>query len=464
VKYKGLIRPQAQRDADPATGTASTGSSASAKDAGAVLDRLGKGRPLGDAQTRMEPVLGADLGDVRVHTDAPAARLANELEAKAFTVGNDIGFGADEFRPGTPQGDALLAHELAHTVQQRGETAADPAVRTWSAEPSRSAEERDADRTAAGAVARLWSSVRDGAQHIAGQAVPQLRSGLRLRRCSSAPPGEKCCEGPTVLDPAALKPVEAEHDCNPLPSDRNDVFAVSKHKGGPLDHPTIYGETGLREQAAAVDFINSGNIDQAPKCADKCKPKLPGDKPPTLRISPFVYTKAGKYEEFPRKGPKRCKGKMLPASEVISPALAERIKLAEIEHCRDAKEAWRLTYGTYIAGVLMLRDGFCPDPGQVNLDAGPRAACQVEYKKALAKLTGFSSVESVQAAFICLINQSEDRDAKKWHTLNMKYKEQVAADCSSIELVFPDENQLPEVGKHPTSEMMAPECVPKAQK
>jgi hypothetical protein len=483
VKYTGVIRPQAQRLPEPATGTgappahramcapgacdcpppASAGSSDAAPDAGSMLGRLGPGRPLGDAQGRMEPVLGEDLADVRVHTDPTAAGLASELGAKAFTVGNDIGFGADEFRPGTPEGDALLAHELAHTVQQRGATAADRDVRTWSAEPAESAEERDADRTAAGAFARLWSSVRGGAQRIAGQAMPQLRSGLRLRRCSK-PAGEKCCEGPTVLNPAALKPLEADHDCNPLPSARNDVFAVSKHTGGPFDHPTIYGQTGVGAQATAVDFINSANIDQAPKCADKCKPTLPGDKPPNLRISPFVYTQAGRYEERPRKGKGKCKGKMLPAFEVISPTLAERIKQAEIEHCRDAKEAWKLTYGTYIAGVLMLRDGFCPDPGQVNLDAGPKAACQVEYKKALEKLTGFSSAESVQASFACLVNQSEDRDTKKWHTLKFTYaEEKVAEDCSGVDLIVSDENQLPEVGKHPTSELMVPECIPKAR-
>ncbi len=308
-------------------------------------------------------------------------------------------------------------------------------------------------------MARLWAGVRAGAGAVVGQAMPQLRTGLRLRRCSGKPPGDKCCEGPTTLAAGELKPLEAERDCNPLASTRNDVFAVSRHKGGVLDHPTVYGETGLREQATAVDFINSGNIDLADKCIDKCKPKLPAGTP-TLRLSPFVYTKAGKYDENPRKGKGKCKGKMLPAVEVVGPGLADRIRAAEVEHCKDAKEAWRLTYGTYMAGVLQLKDGFCPDPAGVNIDAGPKAACQNEYRKALEKLTGFSSATSVQAAFECLVNQSDDRDTKKWHTVSFKYTEKQLDDCSGIELLLPDEGQLPEVDKHPTSELMAPACLP----
>jgi hypothetical protein len=79
------------------------------------------GRPL-DAGTRslMEERFGADFSGVRVYTDAAAAQSARELNARAYTAGRDIVFGAGEFRPRTQAGRRLLAHELAHVVQQSG--------------------------------------------------------------------------------------------------------------------------------------------------------------------------------------------------------------------------------------------------------------------------------------------------------------------------------------------------------
>ena len=87
------------------------------------LDRqiqgLGSGQPL-PPPTRafFEPRFGWDLGGVRVHTDAAAAATARRFGARAFTAGRDIVFGAGEYAPATTPGRALLAHELAHAVQQ----------------------------------------------------------------------------------------------------------------------------------------------------------------------------------------------------------------------------------------------------------------------------------------------------------------------------------------------------------
>ena len=62
---------------------------------------------------------GYDFGQVRVHTDARAAESARALGAEAFTFGRDIVFGAGRYQPSTGAGRHLLAHELAHYVQQR---------------------------------------------------------------------------------------------------------------------------------------------------------------------------------------------------------------------------------------------------------------------------------------------------------------------------------------------------------
>lgn len=61
-----------------------------------------------------------NFGGVRIHTGPAAAALAEGVQAKAFTVGNDIVFGENQFQPGTTAGRKLLAHELTHTVQQNG--------------------------------------------------------------------------------------------------------------------------------------------------------------------------------------------------------------------------------------------------------------------------------------------------------------------------------------------------------
>jgi hypothetical protein len=66
----------------------------------------------------MEPRFGHDFGRVRVHTDASAAQSAQAVNAQAYTVGRDVVFGAGRYAPSSPQGQRLLAHELAHVVQQ----------------------------------------------------------------------------------------------------------------------------------------------------------------------------------------------------------------------------------------------------------------------------------------------------------------------------------------------------------
>jgi hypothetical protein len=74
----------------------------------------------------MEASFGHDLAGVRVHTDAQAAESARAVRAQAYTVGQHVVFGEDRFAPGTHAGRELLAHELAHTIQQRGAAGAPP--------------------------------------------------------------------------------------------------------------------------------------------------------------------------------------------------------------------------------------------------------------------------------------------------------------------------------------------------
>lgn len=89
----------------------------------ASIDKMRRGHAGGldpALKSRVEAAVGSDLGGVRVHRDRKAGEAASALGAKAFTVGQDMFFGHGQFNPGTSAGRALIAHEAAHTVQQRG--------------------------------------------------------------------------------------------------------------------------------------------------------------------------------------------------------------------------------------------------------------------------------------------------------------------------------------------------------
>lgn len=91
----------------------------------AQIDALrGGGQPL-DPATRafMESRFDSAFGAVRVHTNAQAAESARALKARAYTVGQDVVFGAGQYASGSNDGRRLLAHELTHVVQQGGATA-----------------------------------------------------------------------------------------------------------------------------------------------------------------------------------------------------------------------------------------------------------------------------------------------------------------------------------------------------
>jgi uncharacterized protein DUF4157 len=121
------------------------GSDTSAGLSATSLPARGGGAPLAPA-TRgyFEPLFGHDLSEVRVHTGAEANRSARDVDALAYTVGSHIVFRDGQYEPDAPSGRALLAHELAHTVQQRG---VDHGTVRGASQPG-DASERDADRAA----------------------------------------------------------------------------------------------------------------------------------------------------------------------------------------------------------------------------------------------------------------------------------------------------------------------------
>lgn len=119
-------RESARSGRGPTHGRASTGqpenpAAALQRAAGnaAVNELLAGGRPLAPPlRDQLEQRFGADFAAVRVHDTPVAAEAARALSAKAFTIGQHIAFSPGQFAPDTQDGKRLLAHELAHVVQQ----------------------------------------------------------------------------------------------------------------------------------------------------------------------------------------------------------------------------------------------------------------------------------------------------------------------------------------------------------
>jgi outer membrane protein OmpA-like peptidoglycan-associated protein len=134
-------------------------------DARAVLSE--SGRPLDRARRRdHEARLHHDFAAVRIHDDDRASRSARAMDARAYTVGTHIVLDRDRCEPSSPDGDRLLAHELAHVVQQ-GVVADMASVRSIGSADS--AAEREAS-----AMSALPSTER----HVREQVAPQIQRDL----------------------------------------------------------------------------------------------------------------------------------------------------------------------------------------------------------------------------------------------------------------------------------------------
>ncbi len=150
-----------------------------------------------EAATRaaMEPRFGHDFGKVRVHADRQAGESAQALDARAYTVGTNVVFAPGQYAPGSPSTNALLAHELAHVVQQ---SAAPTDDRSLALSSPGDAEEREAH------------AARDA--YLAGGPMPKLSATRPAIHRQPAPPSVKPpstvtdTEALIRTDPPALKP------------------------------------------------------------------------------------------------------------------------------------------------------------------------------------------------------------------------------------------------------------------
>ncbi len=254
-----------------------------------------------DSRAAMETRFGHDFTQVRVHADPAAARSALAKGARAYTDGEDLVFGRGEYAPHTPRGKELLAHELAHVVQQRRQG------------PSDRAEER-----ADVAAARV----------MRGQNVDALQLG-------AAPPGIQ------------RQPIEFDND-EPLPKleiPKPEIppFSVPYRVFAPA-LPSLYPPSdGAIDRPGLVPPLSLGPspdaaTPRAPLSEFKITPpqgqqfKYPSLPEQGLGIAPFVPS----LDLLARVDPDRDGGPLAPKAAQFSPPADDSGSGRAGERCRSA--------------------------------------------------------------------------------------------------------------------------------
>lgn len=150
---------------------ADTGGAHASQSPKAVMQSLGKGSPMeSTTRSKMESAFGTSFSNVQIHADSNAAQLSKGMNARAFTVGNHIAFGGGEYGSGSLAGDALLAHELAHTIQQSGTTDNERPGST----------ESELENAADASALSVMMKMNEGKEKKSGK---EFRTGLKLQRC-----------------------------------------------------------------------------------------------------------------------------------------------------------------------------------------------------------------------------------------------------------------------------------------
>lgn len=165
-----------------------------------LMSAMGLGAPLPEQTRRtFEASLDADLSGVRVHTGEASASAAGQLGAAAFATGQDIHFGAGRYQPDSPAGKHLLAHEVAHTVQQ-GSGSAATQCKDEVSQPG-DALEGEADRAADAMVRGEPAAVSRGAARLIQRQVSDEASGDGAAEAASSTEGPM--SSPSSIDPPA---------------------------------------------------------------------------------------------------------------------------------------------------------------------------------------------------------------------------------------------------------------------
>jgi hypothetical protein len=369
----------------------------------------------------MEARSGHDFGRVRVHRDALANASASAVAARAYTVGHHIVFAAGQFAPGTAEGRKLIAHELAHVIQQRGSPVGLSPKMTIAL--PRDALEQEADRFADAVLAGTPVAA-------ALSSHPSAASTLQRQPCN--PADDKIKTGPLATKLPAI-------ECKPTPATLKQVRAI------PGEPPTILGVT---ESGAQTDQLQFEELK-----AGKCTAKLLHAAEPRVNFS--IYVQQGDFDDGTEPTPatpasRPCAGKTVVRKLRITGEAAKKLREGEAEHCEDVKLAFALSWGKFNEASNDLEGEYCASGIKVS---GSESICDKEFAKRFTDRTGVEWAKRQQVAD-CLFGKSKLRDdpPNRWHDvvpIDLFY----AKDCSAVTYIY-GAASAPEVGKHPPAEII----------
>ncbi len=164
-----------------------------------------------------------DFSQIRIHTNAQAVESAQAMRALAYTVGNDIVFGAGQYAPGTDTGKQLLAHELTHTLQQSQNQSADQGIimRRWD----------PVDAACSPNPTNSWIELIEVQQETPQSVTIHWNDGREESDICSTGKGH-CCVDPAVPDAAACSIAGSKRDgsnCTPI-TERNGFTVHSRER------------------------------------------------------------------------------------------------------------------------------------------------------------------------------------------------------------------------------------------
>lgn len=267
------------------------------------------GRSL-DAGTRsfMESRFGHDFAGVRLHTDSQAAESARAVKAHAYTVGQDVVFAHGQYAPETTRGRSLLAHELAHTIQQRGLQRSGSGISSeHDAEYQRL--EREADSAAAAVMHGGPISLnRSASRPTLSRADDETQDGTVKPAKSTTPKTKTSSLGLHLVTPTEVFTMTVEGSENAIEEFNVDKFYIPATKG-PKAAP-IYLSMAGKGLETTVEIQGTG----------KTKTALWQLRPPTDDLRDIwlekvgwtkstaddLWERSGGDKTFPQVGGKTC--------------------------------------------------------------------------------------------------------------------------------------------------------------
>jgi hypothetical protein len=369
------------------------------------------GQPL-DAATRAfsEPRFGHDFSKVRIHADAKAAESARAVNAIAYTVGRDVVFGPGQYTPHTPAGRQLLAHELAHTLQQ-GHGAAestapgqvvvgDPAV----------AAERDAESAAHAVLAGGQTSVSHqsaGERALRRQDAPldAAPAPEQTQQADAGTPGTVRQAGGGDAGGGVAGGGEARGGGG----GSSATMPTCQPQG--LDRPAFLGTPGATTNDFGLTSLDTTAVTYPSLSTSPAKPRGVTVDPTAAALPtiPSVFTKNGTFVEGDATviggGERGCPSRKYPLRWRIA---TTKIEEGEKEHCNDYQFAFDISLKRYADAVNALASSGPVFPNDKAVDG------------ALKRTTGVAPADW-QSVFVCLAQKSLRRDpttkgGPSWHT------------------------------------------------